>query len=426
MQAGRGAGLFFADKNGCAGAGQLAGAAELRIELILPMKQSDRESNLSSAIHRAKLTLLALFFGGVIAFMSLAVFFSGTKTNFEDATVLGAETTSIFGKLDGYPIHCRDDRDLDACLVGANERNIERSVLWLGNSQVHAVNQWREGEVNAPPILFEALKKQGLDLLTFSQPNANLQEHYVLFEYLRRKIPLHVLVLPVVFDDMREDGLREEVAVLAHDETTAAALNGTEIGQRLLAKAQSVQQDTETAGIAQTAQERVERSLNTWLEEHSRLWQARPEIRGQLFLGLYQTRNALFGIKPTTKRKVIPSRYRHNLGALRAILSVAERNNIGVVLYVAPLRGGVEMPYVEEQYSRFKSDVEALTKDFSAVYTNLETLVPDDLWGTKGATAIGGDEELDFMHFQAAGHKILANELEVLVAHAVARRVSKQ
>lgn len=392
--------------------------------MTLPMRQSNGDSKLTCDIHRPKLALGALFAGTVISLVSLTIFFSGEKTNFEEAATLGAETTSGYATVGKHPIHCRDSRDSDACLVGANERNIERSVLWLGNSQVHAVNQWREGEVNAPPILFEALKKQGLDLLTFSQPNANLQEHYVLFEYLRRKIPLRVLVLPVVFDDLREDGLRKEVAVLAHDEATAAALNGTEIGQRVLAQAQSV--DTETAGIAQTAQERVERSLNTWLEEHSRLWQARPEIRGRLFLGLYQTRNALFGIKPATKRKVIPGRYRNNLGALRAILSVAKGNNIDVVLYVVPLRGGVEMPYVEEQYSSFKSDVEAMAKDFGAVYSNLEALVPDDLWGTKGATTIGGDEELDFMHFQAAGHQILASELEVLVAHAVARRVSKQ
>ena len=37
-------------------------------------------------------------------------------------------------------------------------------------------------------------------IITFSQPNANLQEHYVLFEYLRHRLPVRTLILPLVFD----------------------------------------------------------------------------------------------------------------------------------------------------------------------------------------------------------------------------------
>lgn len=178
--------------------------------------------------------------------------------------------------------------------------------------------------------------------------------------------------------------------------------------------------DNETAGIANTLQERAERGLTMWLDKHSQLWQARPEIRGQLFLGLYRLRNTLFGIKPSSKRRMIPGRYRDNMAALTAILEAATQNGIKVVLYVAPLRGGVEIPYAAEEYSSFKSEVERLANRPGVVFSNLERLVPDELWGTKDATALGGEGELDFMHFKFGGHQLLAKRLEELVVTSLA------
>ncbi len=363
----------------------------------------------------------ALFLGGLISLSLLGEYFIGKKTNFEDAATFGAKTTSVFAKVNGDLIHCSDSRDSSACLDGAEKRKAEHSVLWLGNSQVHAVNQLQRGETNAVPTLFDALKQQNLDLLTYSQPNANLQEHYVLFEYLRSRLPLQILILPIVFDDLRELSLRDEIATFARDEATALALSKTSIGRRLVESNVSVViKDQDTAGITDTIQERVERSLNLWLENNIPLWQARPEIRGQLIYGfLYNLRNTLFGIKPTSKRKMIIGRYRDNLAALEAILETTKLNGIGVVLYVVPFRGGVEHPYVESEYTQFKLDAEELAGQFDAVFANLESLVPEEFWGVKGSTAVDGDTELDFMHFQASGHQLLAKRLEALVTDAL-------
>jgi hypothetical protein len=41
--------------------------------------------------------------------------------------------------------------------------------------------------------------------------------------------------------------------------------------------------------------------------------------------------------------------------------------------------------------------------------------VPGELWGTKASTTVEADEELDFMHFKAAGHEILAGRLAEIV-----------
>ncbi|QXP94880.1 hypothetical protein [Methylococcus capsulatus] len=372
----------------------------------------------------AFLKAVSLLLGGCLAIAYLNLNFTGRKTDFEDAAALGAATTTIRASVAGYRIHCDDSRDAAECLAGVEARHAVHSVLWLGNSQVHAVNQLRAGETNATPLLFDQLKNHGLDLITFSQPNANLQEHYVLFEYLRQRLPLRFLILPVVFDDTREDGLRKGVADFLGDPPTALALSRTEIGQKILRAARTVppSAESDTAGISHTLQERVEKSINAWLGAHSSLWASRPEMRGRVMLNLYLLRNALLGIRPTSKRKLIKGRYLDNLAALEAILTAAASQGIRVVMYVAPLRNDVDTPYVDSEYRHFKAEVQVLAQRHDASFANLENLVPAELWGSKAGTSVGRGQEMDFMHFQAGGHKLLAARLAELVSDAWVRR----
>lgn len=370
--------------------------------------------------------LMAFSLGLTVAFASLALVFSGKKTDFEDAAAMGAETTTVMPSVEGHKIHCYDSRDAEDCISGAKARKAERSVLWLGNSQLHAINQWKNGETNASAILFESLKKAGLDLITFSQPNANLQEHDTLFEYLRQQLPVKVLILPLVFDDTREDGLRPEVERLAHGVMSALNSVKTNTGKDTLEAQTAGTHGHETSGISDTLQERVELILNNSLTQHSRLWEARPEMRGWIFNQLYFLRNTLFGIKPTTKRKLILGRYIKNLAALENILSTAAEADIAVVMYVAPIRNDVEIPYLADEYQKFKSDARDLAEKYRAVLANLENLVPKEHWGHKDATSMDGEAELDFMHFQAGGHRLLAAEMAELVLRAIADRKARQ
>jgi len=63
------------------------------------------------------------------------------------------------------------------------------------------------------------------------------------------------------------------------------------------------------------------------------------------------------------------------------------------------------------EYDSFKNEVQILTKEQHAQFVNFEDLVPTDLWGSKDGTTLGEKTELDFMHFQAGGHSLLANEV---------------
>ena len=326
---------------------------------------------------------------------------------------LGRENTVAMGIVSGVRVHCHDLDNIDPCLAGyaAQARN-NPVVLWLGNSQVHAINRYRAGEETAAPELHRMLQDQDRYVLTLSQPNASLQEHYLLFSYLLDKLPVKTLMLPVVFDDMREEGIRSSLAGTLKDPITTQVLGRTQVGQSLIAN----HSDQDAAGndmaaLADTVQERSERSLNQKLERIWPLWADRPALRGELFLSLYLFRNWALGIDPSSTRKMIPGRYAKNREALQAILDLAGERGIAVLVYLVPLRNDVKVPYDSAEYAAFKDEVAAMAARPGVRFANLEGLVPANLWGAKAATTIRGGEELDFMHFQAGGHRMLAAAL---------------
>jgi hypothetical protein len=359
--------------------------------------------------------LLACLLGGVL----LRHAFGGKQTRFEDLA-LGSETTSVFAKVDGRPIHCHGIEDAEDCLIGLRERGQPRVALWLGNSQLHAVNQFRPRQETAAAVLFQLLRRRGIDLLTFSEPNANSQEHYVLFEYLRLRMPIELLILPVVFDKFRETGIRSSFAPALSDPETVAALRHTTAGENILRLQQEApDKESDLAGLAQTTQERSEAALDGWLQRHFELWALRPEARGTLISDLERLRNTVFGITPQSTRKVIPVRYQRNMEALRATLDQAAAAHVHVLVYIVPIRNDVLPPYDLREYGRFKEEIEKLVRERGAVFANFEALVPGYLWGHSAPAAVGSNPAIDFMHFQAPGHRLLADALDKIIREQI-------
>ena len=179
---------------------------------------------------------LPLFIGVVLGVCSLYAFnwdfVSGEKF---DEFALGQQTTSYFATVDKVKVHCKDFTDAHQCIgdynISSSKKNV---VLWLGNSQLHAINQKRSDDVTASAILHREAKTESKYLLAFSQPNASLQENYLLFEYLSQKLPVTTLILPVVFDDLRETGIRPTLIEAFNDKTVSFRLYKTEIGRRMI------------------------------------------------------------------------------------------------------------------------------------------------------------------------------------------------
>ena len=330
-----------------------------------------------------------------------------------DEFALGEENTVSIGVVSGKRVHCHGLTDLEECLIGYQSVGQRFPVtLWLGNSQLHAINQFQPGQETAVPELHRLVSKHGKYLISLSQPNANLQEHYLLFAHLLDKLPIDTLILPVVFDDMREDGIRAGLINALSDPFTVGIVSNNHIGKSWLdnfSDQGTIKKDM--AALRETVQEKSERYLDTRMEEYLSIWKKRSEMRGSIFISLYKLRNWLFRINPSTARRMIPGRYLLNFMAYKEMLALASERGINVLTYVVPIRNDVEIPYDLSEYTGFKKDFRRLSLESDAVFLDLENLVPARYWGTKPATSLGRNDELDFMHFQDAGHRLLAAAL---------------
>ena len=80
-------------------------------------------------------------------------------------------------------------------------------------------------------------------------------------------------------------------------------------------------------------------------------------------------------------------------------------------MYVAPIRHDINLPYNANEYSSYKNNLKKKAQETLSYFYNLEKIVPGKFWGEKGGSTLGVKNEVDFMHFQEEGHKILAAEI---------------
>lgn len=340
-----------------------------------------------------------------------------------EEAALGAETRPATEVWDGIPITLTSIEMLrtnEPLLVSERHRNPGRPMaVWLGNSQLHTINQYARGDHLAPYWLAKALSASCPVLpLGLSLPNASLQEHLIMGRWALDRLPADIVVLPVVFDDLRETGLRDEFSLLLHadlrrtlekDETSRVLLE--RFGQEK-ASGEAPSHDPLADFVHGPVEQWFDKSFSAVVP----LWKDRAALRAQILLHLYHSRNALFGIKSSTVRRMIPQRKELNERALKALLGAASSRGVPLVLYVAPIRHDVPIPYDEREYRQFIVDLEDLAGRFGATFLNLEALVPAGEWGH-----YQGDN-IDFMHFRGSGHRRLADAIAPVVSQALGCR----
>jgi hypothetical protein len=381
----------------------------------------------SHTVQSGLVAIAPLAIGAVIAAYMLHSAFGGTRTKFEDLG-LGVNTANHLGTYEGEPIHGRDAREATyqpgdpatvQQVIAAWKRRGEPPVgIFLGNSQIHGINQYREGQENAAEMLFKRLKPRGIEVLTFTQPSASLQEHYVLFEYLLPRLHPKFLILPVVFINQRAFDVRENIAVCLTDPQTRQGLEQTTVGRRLLDRftpSDDQSSSNETGALTKTTQEVAENLLTDWLKEHWSLWALRPEARGQIFDLAIRCRNKALGISGQSKRHMIQGAYNANIEALTAILESARAHDVRVLVYIAPIRHDAEPPYIAEEYDACRQQVQKLAEENGAVFADLDDAVPSEYYGVHNSRVFGRKSQPDFFHFQEEAHRRLAAALGDLV-----------
>ncbi|HMO61654.1 MAG TPA: hypothetical protein PKC39_09840 [Ferruginibacter sp.] len=330
---------------------------------------------------------------------------------------LGKDTYRYYPYAGKYPIHLKSPRQLSQFTIGWKQRGEDSVYLWLGNSQLHGINQYSPGQVNAVEALQQQLQPYNTEVMGASYPNANMQELLVSALYFVPLLKVKALIVPVFFDDMREDNIRQALQLPG----VAAAVKERRIYvdsiQNIAAKFLQETGEKDDAVAAYTTgsspQAVTERWLNRTLRDNWQIWKKRPDYRGAAFNFLYLCRNQLLGIHAGTVRHVIPGVYRQNYMAISALLQFCRDQNIPLVIYIPPIRNDIPLPYNSNDYSKFKNDIERDCRAEGARFINLENLLPPGVWGSKSATRLNGKdmEEIDFMHFRAQGHQLLADTM---------------
>lgn len=356
---------------------------------------------------RGAVTMLTpVIIGGLAGLAALYAVFAHQQTDFGNLA-LGLNTRATFLDHGGQAIHCRGSFDADPCAADAAKSTATSRALILSASQLYAVNDYVDGDRTAPWLLADAARRRGRDVVTYSMPNANFQEMERVFLYARRQMKLDALVLPLVYDDMREQGIRDTVAVLGADGAPAARKQAATGG----------------APAEKSLQDRSEQALTGWLDVCCEMWRLRSEARGWAEILSRRAMHVLAYVRNRYTRDLSQFRipvpaadYAINRAALERMVAAARGGGMPVLLYVVP-RPTDFFPYDPDGYRAFKDDMAALARRHGAALANLEDAVPDELWGTTEITL--GYPVRDHFHFKAAGHALLAQALDPLIARVL-------
>jgi glycerophosphoryl diester phosphodiesterase len=341
------------------------------------------------------------------------------------AAGLGINTTSNEASFyDGSRrVICFSVEDLERCLGQLPPSTTRKRLLWLGWSQLYAINAFHAGERTAPALLAERLDGVNVDLIAIAMPNINPREELLVYEYLRPRLKLAGVIVPAWLQGMKQEGIRPTWQAALADPAVRSALAALPSGAAILGsvapQAKSAQEIGQhgLATDTRTTQERVEQRLVAELTDRFAPWRVRSEAQGEIKLALLaakeqvlRLRNLVLGTRAANWVNVIPpARYAINLEALTDLVSAARRDGLPVLVYVPPRPSGRRFPFDPAVYAAFKSDAERIARTSGAAFASIEDTVADDVWGEADNGA--GEIVTDHSHFTAAGHRQMSDAL---------------
>lgn len=362
---------------------------------------------------------LATFLVSIVVGMGIVLVYH-TRRVVPDELALGKTTVTRTAVYRGQRINAWRLSDYPVVYTVKPNASNDPEWLWLGNSQLHAINQASDDDQSAA---YYASELAGFPVFALSLPNASLVEHLVITAWaLPRRTP-QWLIVPVVYDDLRNDEYRPGWEAIL-DTTLRASLGAipeaaefvAEFDRNVKPAGGDFQGTSRAAGglLSISLQDVCENWLETRVADLWPVWRDRDQSYAALSNDIYRLRNWFFGITPQTKRAMIPLRYKKNMAALDAILRTAASRGVRALVYIVPLRNDVEPPYVVSEYQAWKKTIAELAASRNAEFVDIESLVPPAEWGTYGA-------EIDFMHFRVAGHRLMAEAIVKAIKNRAAQ-----
>lgn len=344
-----------------------------------------------------------------------------------DKVGLGIGTTVHDDPLfaEGRKVLCFSISDLDQCLKDLPPARGRTRLLWLGWSQLYAINDYHPGDRVAASLMVDRLASLGVDLIAVAMPNINPREELVVYEYVRQRLHLDGLIVAAWLQGTKQEGIRPEWQAALASEPLRNRLQSLPSGAGILAlkevpDAQSVPVPASQAGSQNervSTQQMVEEWLLRHLNESFPLWRLRNQAQGTLRLALRDSkaqvlrlRNLILGLHAETWYNPIPeSRYLINVQAFTDLVEQARHDNLPILVYVPPRPTDAHFPFDPDLYARYKVQMERMAVQQGARFVNLEDCVKGPVWGKIENGA--GEIVTDYSHFTAQGHAQLATAL---------------
>ena len=321
--------------------------------------------------------------------------------------IIDKETQIVKEKINEKEIICDVNFVISNCL---NE-DLDNNILLLGNSQLNGINQKKKNDHLTSYYLINRLQKIDTNLITFALPNGSITEFLILYEYLNSKIKVDKLVIPLVFDDLREGNIRSDLSSLFDDFDFKNKFNKNQHRKKILKKIIKQNDVVKNYESEESIQDLVERKISNFLNTCCNYESKKKYAANRIYHNLYLLRNYIFNIDPSSERKMIPSFYQDNVESLKEIIKSSKKNNINLYFYIAPIRQDLKLPYKIDEYNEFLIFSEKISETYKVNFRNYEKIIPNNLWGTKPGTSIHRNKEVDFMHFQGPAHKILSSHI---------------
>ena len=324
-----------------------------------------------------------------------------------DELALGQDNFFLNDKLLDNKILCNSLDNVSECILYLKKHKTK--ILWIGNSQLHAVNQPDINAKLSSYIVSENLQKKEIGLVTFAAPNINFQEYLSVLIYFTKEVDLDYIILSLCFDDTREDNVRKNL--VNNEEKITNSLEKKITIEDNVRKNLVNNEEKITNSLEKKITISLEKRITNYLEKKIQWNSIRQQAQGHTFDILYRLRNYIFNIEPSSTRRIIKPLYYKNINALEKTLEISKSKKIQSIMYITPIRHDVKMPYDTKEYNLFKTHVSNLSKRYNSNFYNLEKIIPNSFWGEKPSTTLNNIKEIDFMHFKQEWHIALAKHI---------------
>jgi hypothetical protein len=346
----------------------------------------------------------------LLLFLAANVFVHFWQRSLEDARSRNLLVNTVRPGAGGMRWDRTAGGDLERCWPQLMELSRSRTVILAGMSQMYAINDQGPRDETISECLDDALAPRGIRVFGLAAPNlCNEEALYLLLATLSElPHPPETFVYGVCFDKFRNLNLRPGYQTFLGAHTALRHLWQATAQSADAAYPKASAKMTQTfEGFLSSSGNRddgIEARLRRTASHLLPVVAAQNDINAAVQLRLFLWRNAIFHIKPTSKRPVIEDRYKLNIEFLELLVDVARSRGVRVILYVIPLNPQAENPYIAEQYAAFKRWIEGYCRRRAIPFANLEDAVPAPFWGE----FMGGP---DFKHFTGEGHRLTAARL---------------